>query len=180
MNLGRKGSVSRRDWVLLFDITTNTKIIFFLIVLLIIVVYPSLNYATGKGNSRTEALGKAFFCLSFASVHAAGLAFPPFTAHTNAEYSWTKNCHYITTLCICLFILKRCIYSVLSWCILLKHILCVRNSFWKQCWQDGGIVDPGCWDPHVSFMLHKIVSCFDYGRSYLPASKHIIRTIGLK
>lgn len=44
-------------------------------------MYPSLTYATGKGNSRTEALGKAFFCLYVASVCAMGLTFPPFTAH---------------------------------------------------------------------------------------------------
>ena len=49
-------------------------------------MYPSLNYATGKDNSCTEALGKAFFCLSFASVCATGLTFPPFPAHTNTEY----------------------------------------------------------------------------------------------
>lgn len=46
-------------------------------------MYPSLNYATGKDNSRTEALGKALFSLFFASVCATGLTFPPFTAHTN-------------------------------------------------------------------------------------------------
>lgn len=63
-------------------------------------MYPSLNYATGKDNSRTEALGKAFLCLYIASVCATGLTFPPLTAHTNIEYSWTKNCHYSTTLCI--------------------------------------------------------------------------------
>lgn len=39
-------------------------------------MYPSLNYATGKDNSCTEALSKAFFCLSFTSVYATGLAFP--------------------------------------------------------------------------------------------------------
>lgn len=92
-------------------------------------MYALLNYATGKDNSCTEALGKAFFCLSIASVSATGLTFPPFTAHTNIEYSWTKNCHYSTTLCVCLFILKRCIYSVLSWYILPKHLLCMRNSY---------------------------------------------------
>lgn len=50
-------------------------------------MYPSLNYATGKDNSCTEALSKAFFCLSFASVCATGLSFPSFPAHTNIEYS---------------------------------------------------------------------------------------------
>lgn len=49
-------------------------------------MYPSLNYATGKDNGCTEALSKAFFCLSFASVCATGLLFPPFPAHTNIEY----------------------------------------------------------------------------------------------
>lgn len=38
-------------------------------------MYPSLNYATGKDNSRTEALGKAFFCLYVASVVQQGLHF---------------------------------------------------------------------------------------------------------
>lgn len=44
-------------------------------------MYPSLTYATGKDNSRTEALGKAFFCLYVASVCATGLTCSPFTAH---------------------------------------------------------------------------------------------------
>lgn len=96
-------------------------------------MYPSLNYATGKNDSCTEALGKAFFCLSFASVCATGLTFSPFPAHTNTEYSQTKNCHYSTTLSICLFILKSCIYSVLSWYTLPKHIFCMRNFCLKQC-----------------------------------------------
>lgn len=50
------------------------------IILLVFLVYLSLNYATGKDNSCTEALGKAFFSLSFASVCATGLTFPPFPA----------------------------------------------------------------------------------------------------
>lgn len=91
-------------------------------------MYPSLNYATGKDNSCTEALSKAFFCLSFASVCATGLSFPPFPAHTNIEYSWKKPCHYSSTLSIRLFILKSCVYSVLSWYTLPKHIFCMRNS----------------------------------------------------
>lgn len=140
-------------------------------------MYPSLNYATGKDSNCTEALGKAFTCLYIASICATGLTFLPFTAHTNIEYSLTKNCHYSTPLCICLFIVKRCIYSVLSWYILPKHLLCMRNSCWKQCQQDGGILDPGCWDPWVSFMWHTIVACFDYGRNHLPASKHRKRII---
>lgn len=103
-------------------------------------MYPSLNYATGKDNSCTEALSKAFFCLSFTSVCATGLAFPLFPAHTNTEYSRTENCHYSTSLSICLFILKSCIYSVLSWYTLPKHIFYMINSCLKQCWQDGGIM----------------------------------------
>lgn len=143
-------------------------------------MYPSLNYATGKDNSRTEALGKAFLCLYVASVCATGLTFPPLTAHTNTEYSWTKNLPLQYTHCIWLFILERCIYSVFSWYILPKHLLCMRNSCWKQCQQHGGIVDLGCWDPRVSFMRHTIVACFDYGRNNLPASKHRKRTSGFK
>lgn len=56
----------------------------------------------------------------------------------------------------------------------------MRNSCWKRCWQDRGDRGPGCWDPHASFMLHTIVACFDFGRNYLPASKHRIRTLGFK
>ena len=110
---------------------------------LVFLMYPSLNYATGEDNSCTEALGKAFFSLPFASVCATGLKFPLFPGHANTEYSWTKNCFYIITLAIFLFILKSCTYSVLSWYPLPKHVFCMRHSCLKQCQQDGGVVDLG-------------------------------------
>lgn len=71
----------------------------------------------------------------------------------NIEYSWPKHCHYSSILSICLFILKSCIYSVLSWYTQLKHIFCLRNSCSKQYWQDGGIVDLGV-ETHVLHLCY--------------------------